>query len=502
MGLGNPRPGGESSHPGEPGIGPDLGPPFTAPDETTRWLFGLNRFGIRPGLQRIERLLAELGNPERELCTLVTAGTNGKGSTTRVLARLLQATGRRVGTYTSPHLLGVHERILVDDRPIDADDFRRRVEHLRPLVAESEASWFETLTALAVWIARDEGVEVLCCETGLGGRLDATNALPAIATLLTSVGLDHQRILGETREQILDEKLGLLKRGAPLFCAVEEDLRPRVFHAAVRSGSPVYFLDELADWSETNAAAGTWSLKLGDRLLTGLPDPGAPVLRKNSALALLALARLEEIRGERFLPDDPGAALGNLFLPGRYQIVAGAPDWIFDTAHNAQALEALLAAFTDTPRGDARRVLVFGAMYDKEIPVDLADRVRGFDLVMGVPVSLPRARTATELGALFASWGLEPSPLGDDDPGRSGAGSSPACRIAGSIDAALDWCAEHLEARDRVLVTGSCFTVAEVLYRLGFDDLEETRGTLPWPQVLERRAGRRAHPDPGAEESK
>jgi folylpolyglutamate synthase/dihydropteroate synthase len=121
-------------YPGEPGVGPDLPPPFRADDAATRWLFALNRFGIRPGLQRIEGLLAELGHPERDLRVLVVAGTNGKGSTTRILAHLLEAAGLRTATYTSPHLLQVHERICVGDQAVDADDFAARVEAIRPLV--------------------------------------------------------------------------------------------------------------------------------------------------------------------------------------------------------------------------------------------------------------------------------------------------------------------------------------------------------------------------------
>jgi len=187
MGLGSPRRDGAPAHPGEPGVGPDLAPPFTARDEATRWLFSLNRFGIRPGLTRIEGLLADLGHPERELPILVTAGTNGKGSTTLILAHLLRDAGYRVASYTSPHLLNVYERIQVDDRSVDPDDFARRVESIRPLVEKHEASWFESLTALAVQVACDAGVEFLCCETGLGGRLDATNALPAVATLVTTI---------------------------------------------------------------------------------------------------------------------------------------------------------------------------------------------------------------------------------------------------------------------------------------------------------------------------
>lgn len=494
MGLGSPRSNGGPSHPGEPGIGPDLGPPFTAPDEATRWLFSLNRLGIRPGLMRIRGLLADLGHPEEGLPTLVVAGTNGKGSTTRALACLLQAAGHRVATYTSPHLLNVHERILIDDQPVDAGDFSTRVERIRPLVAKHEASWFETLTALAVSIARDSGVDFFCCETGLGGRLDASNALPATATLLTTVGLDHQRILGETIEEIAAEKLGLLKRGVPLFCAVDRQLSAQVFRAAVTAGSPCHFLDELARWEPGDEAAepgptgNGWNLSLTDRRFEGLPDPGTPELRRNVALALLTLTRLESSLGRGLLPADPAGALGNLFLPGRYQTLLKHPDWIFDTAHNEQALRATLRAFTASP-GPGRKILLFGAMYDKDLPVHLAELVAGCDLVVGVSVSLPRSRTSDELAGLFETWGLDrvPWPPEPNDGANAARTEAPRCCVAPGQEEALAWLDGELTGDDRVLVTGSCFTVAEVMYRLGFSDLEMTRHPLAYDAKPDRR---------------
>jgi dihydrofolate synthase/folylpolyglutamate synthase len=473
------------AHPGEPGVGPDLAPPFTAGDEPTRWLFSLNRFGIRPGLQRIEGLLADLGHPERDLRTLVVAGTNGKGSTTRILATLLQAAGHRVATYTSPHLLNVHERILIDDRAVDATGFADRVTAIRPLTEKHEASWFETLTALAVAIARDEGVDYLCCETGLGGRLDASNALPAVATLLTTVGLDHQRILGETRAEIAAEKLGLLKPDVPLFTGVDDELRGQAFGAAVAAGSPCYFLDELARWPDGPLPPGaTWELTLRERVLAGLPDPGTPGMRRNVALALLALAELETSRGAPLLPADPAAALGNLFLPGRYQRVLSGPDVIFDTAHNDQALRNALATFSRAPcRG--RRVVLFGAMYDKGLDAATGRLLGACDHVVGVPVSLPRSRTPDELHGLFADAGLEPG--GPDGLWRDRATVFPA------MGPGLRDVAAGLRTEDALLVTGSCFTVAEVLHRLGFDELVETRNVRAAGDLL---AGLAAGEDP------
>ncbi len=474
MGLGTPRDPGRdpSAHPGEPGVGVDLPPPFAAADEAVRWLFALNRFGIRPGLQRIEGLLADLGHPEQGRRFLTVAGTNGKGSTTRILARLLEAAGLATCTYTSPHLLAVHERIRMNDRAMDAGEFRERVAAIRPLVDRHGASWFETLTAIMVQAAADHGVDIVCCEAGLGGRLDASNALPAEALLLTSVGLDHQHILGQTRPEILAEKLGLLKRGAPLYCAVDDELRPQVFTAAVGAGSPPLFLDEVARW---NDAPGAWDLALRDRIIAGLPDPGTPVLRRNVALALLALADLEKRRGAALLPDDPAAALGNLFLPGRYHRVLSEPDWILDTAHNTQALEAALGTFlAQHPAG--RRVLVYGAMHDKPADPGLAPLVGAFDRVVGLPVSLPRSCTPADLAGRLRGWGLEPAAWGDRAGAR--AWTAPDARSA------LASAAADLEPGDAVLVTGSCFTVAETLWLLGVRDLDDTRTVRPARDAL------------------
>jgi len=483
MGLGRSNPDDPRSYPGEPGVGADLAPPFTAGDEPTRWLFGLNRFGIRPGLVRIRGLLAGLGHPEDHLRTLVTAGTNGKGSTTRVLALLLQEAGYKVATYTSPHLLNVHERIRIDDRPVDPGDFAARVDAIRPLTEKHEASWFETLTALAVQIARDEQVDFLCCETGLGGRLDASNALPAVATLLTTVGLDHQRILGGTRQEIAAEKLGLLKNGVPLFCGVDRELRGQVFTAAVTAGSPCYFLDELTRWEMAGSRPGSapsWDLFLRERVFPDLPDPGTEALRRNVALALLTLAELENVHGEQLLPRDVPGALGNLFLPGRYQHLLRNPDWYFDTGHNSQALAGVLGEFLADGKG-GRNILLFGSMYDKDITGDLSPLLRGFDTVLGAPISLPRSRTVAELEELFNSWGLGPRPWAE-----TGDAGLPACAAAPGLLAALRRLAAELEPGDRVLVTGSCFTVAEVFYRLGFTDLDRTRTLQEAGPVLAR----------------
>ncbi len=457
---------------GEPGVGVDLAPPFKAQDAVTAWLFDLNRKGMRPGLVRIQGLLRDLGNPQDRLRTLVVAGTNGKGSTTRILARLLRAQGFKVATYTSPHLLSVTERIEINELPVDPEFFSARVQAIQPLVEKHEASWFETLTALAVQIASDEEVDFLCCETGLGGRLDATNALPALAVLLTGIGLDHQHILGESLQEICTEKLGLLKAGTPFFCNVQGELKAQAFAAAVTAKAPCYFVDELAQWRESDPQApGTMDLVLRDQVLKKLPAGLGFFAHQNLALALLTLTELSHQIQENLLPADLSAALGNLFLPGRYQLLLQHPDWYLDTAHNAQALTAALENFSSMP-SSGRRVLLLGGMRDKVWDDEVAGFVRRMDEVVLTPISLPRSRTADELQAVVSHW--------SDENGQN------SWTVAEDLGGALAYLANHLEPQDKVLVTGSCFLVAETLHRLGISDLESTRQSREARPVLER----------------
>jgi len=445
---------GGASHPGEPGIGPDLAPPFTPDCETTRWLFDLNRLGIRPGLRRIRGLLDELGHPEAGMVSLVVAGTNGKGSTTRLLARLLQEAGHRTACYTSPHLLSMYERLEIDGAPVDRDRFRGLVEGLRPAVARHEASWFETLTAASLAAARDCGVEVFCCEAGLGGRLDASNALPASAVLLTGVSLDHQAILGETVAAIAAEKLGLLKPGVPFFCSVADELKAQAFAAAVAAGCPAHFLDEL---TRSEVAADGWDLTTRRAVYRGLPSYAAPAMRRNAALALLALEELAAVGVVRPAPD-PAGALARAFLPGRFQLVLRGPDWILDTAHNAEALAVSLGAFLERPCA-GRRLVLFGGMVDKD-PGDEAGRLLArMDRIVMAPVSLPRSRNPEQLKSLMDRWGLS---------------AHHGAVVRGGVAAAVDDLAAAAPG-DAVLVCGSCFLVAEALHVLGFRSLDETR---------------------------
>jgi len=202
-------------------------------------------------------------------------------------------------------------------------------------------------------------------------------------------------------------------------------------------------------------------------------------MRRNVALALLTLTELEVLKDQRLLPENLSAALGNLFLPGRYQQLLRNPDFIFDTAHNEQALSGALAHFR-RQETTGRRIVFFGSMHNKELEKLSREMVQGFDLILAAPVSIPRSRNPQELETLLRAWEMEAHPWSDLWP------ETATGMVAPHMKAGLDWLARNLEKDDRVLVTGSCFMVAEVLHKMGFENLEMTRAEKDAGPVLAR----------------
>ncbi|MFC6618450.1 bifunctional folylpolyglutamate synthase/dihydrofolate synthase [Deinococcus radiophilus] len=200
--------------------------PSAAPEALLDWLYAQQRFGIRPGLERVSALLECLGHPERQFRVVLVGGTNGKGSVSATLASILQAAGQRTGLFTSPHLLYFSERFVVDGRPVDQAELYAALAELKPHAEQLEATFFEIVTALSCSLFARAGVSWAVMEVGLGGRLDATNVLSPEVSVITSVGLDHTEVLGHTLEAIATEKAGILREGQPAVTAVSEQLWP------------------------------------------------------------------------------------------------------------------------------------------------------------------------------------------------------------------------------------------------------------------------------------
>ena len=295
-------------------------------------LFARTAGGVKPGLERTEALLAAIGDPHRRLRALHVAGTNGKGSVCATLDALLRAKGLRVGRYTSPHLVDFRERILVNGRPIGEDAVAGWLSAHDALIAELGATFFEATTAMAFDYFVREHVDVAVIETGLGGRLDSTNVLQPIAAVVTSIGLDHTELLGDTIGQIAAEKAGIFKQGAAALIGERDGTvaRDLADHARDVGAAPIRTVG--VDWRVENIDvrldATAFTLVDGareQRLETPLPGEHQAY---NAALAIMTLRAAAGVA-----PTDAELAAGlhAVRLPGRFQRVNNV---IFDVAHN------------------------------------------------------------------------------------------------------------------------------------------------------------------------
>jgi dihydrofolate synthase/folylpolyglutamate synthase len=365
-----------------------------------------------------------LGHPERHFPSLHIAGTNGKGSTCTFLAAALRARGFRVGVYTSPHLVSVRERVVVDDVPIGEEAFAEWTTFLQPEIERLDASFFEATTAIAFADLAARGVDVAVIEVGLGGRLDATNVITPLVTAVTKIAQEHTDYLGPDLPGIAREKAGIAKPGVP-FVTGEQDRAVRqvlMEEAARRGAAPLVPVDT------TRPAAGRLGL-LG---------------RHQHANAWVALAALNALPTP-FGPvgDTWPASFARAYLPGRFDVRG---KWIFDVAHNPDGARVLAATLADCRPPRPRHALV-GVLGDKDylgMIAALAPQVDRFWFT--VPATAPErrrwdlGRLARELGDLRVPHDFEP------DFARALARVQP--------DAAT------------VIVTGSFHTVGDALARL------------------------------------
>jgi dihydrofolate synthase/folylpolyglutamate synthase len=346
--------------------------PEQSGEEHMVWLDKAQCRGIVPGLGRMEQLLAALGNPEQSLRCLHVAGTNGKGSVCAFAESLLRHHGLRTGLYTSPHLVRFAERIRINGRDADESLIGEGIGRLRAATAgwaEAEMpTYFELVTAMAFDLFARAGLDAVVLETGLGGRLDATNTAPKLACAITPIGFDHTEWLGSTLEEIAREKAGIFRRGTP---AVTDTQEP----------------EAMASLLDSAAALGV-SL----RVVGGLPGKFPLGLvgshqRRNAALALA----LVEAGG--FAPPVESVAKGfaEVLWPGRFQRLSyKGREMVLDGAHNLHAARRLVATWREE-YGDMRCMLVFGALADKDPAALLAELAPLAEEVFLVRIDSPRS---------------------------------------------------------------------------------------------------------------
>ena len=306
-------------------------------EDAERHLRSLELFGMRFGLDRIRRMMTALGSPERRFASIHVVGTNGKSSTTRMIAAILQRHGLRTGAYTSPHLISYTERVQIEERDLDGEELAaaisraaRAAEHVNhTLSGDDHVTQFELLTAAALWAMAEREVQVAVVEAGLGGRYDATSVIDSRVTVLTNVGLEHTRWLGPTVRDIAEEKLAVLRPDTTLVLGGE--LAPEALAVAERVARE-------QDARIVPAGGSPADLRLA---------ASGPFQRRNFALARTAAeAYLRELGIE---PREQAVrdAAAETVVQGRLQIVAESPLTVLDGAHNPDATRALIEALPE-----------------------------------------------------------------------------------------------------------------------------------------------------------
>ncbi|MBS4022965.1 MAG: bifunctional folylpolyglutamate synthase/dihydrofolate synthase [Dethiobacter sp.] len=341
--------------------------------EALNWIHSLYRFGSNQGLERIERILAELGNPHLRLHTVHIAGTNGKGSTAVMLAAMLEAQGFRTGLYTSPYLESFNNRMAINGRDINESELVRQVELLRPLTEKvgrgglGDPTEFEVVTALAFNYFAGQDPDWVIVEVGLGGRLDATNVLSPKVCVITNIGLEHTQVLGDTVAKIAGEKAGIIKQGVPVVTAAEKpEALAVISEIAARRNAPLTVIDRDIAYSYGAASLDgqSFSYKSQNRSLENLKI--GLLGRHQVKNAVTALAARELMPGIPFHESAVRLGLSSARWPGRLEVFSREPLVIVDGAHNADGIIALREALREL-LGQRRLHLVLGILGDKAV---------------------------------------------------------------------------------------------------------------------------------------
>ena len=387
-------------------------------------------------LARFAGLLARLGTPQGAYPIVHVAGTKGKGSACAMLAAAFAAAGRRPGVFTSPHLRSPRERVAVGGEPISPAAFGRWVGEVRDTTSGAATpvfrTYFETVLAAALLHFREERVDVAVLETGLGGRLDATNVVVPAVAALTTVELDHVDVLGATLEAIATEKAGVMKRGVPAVTAPQDAAVLRVFRdAAARAGAPLAVAGEDYRFAARPGDGGFDFAGVRYELAAVRPAMRGPAQIINGAVALATL--------ERFRPFDIPAAAARAGVEtgvarARLELFAGAPAVLVDTAHTAASAAALAAVIRELGHDDA--VLVWGMSADKDVDAFARALAPVTAVAIATAAATPRARAAAELAAaatVFRRQEVCPSTAAALARARALAGPSGLVVVAGSF---------------------------------------------------------------------
>ncbi|MBT2693065.1 folylpolyglutamate synthase/dihydrofolate synthase family protein [Bacillus sp. ISL-55] len=380
---------------------------FDTYEQAIDWIHARLRLGIKPGLTRMEWMLERLDHPERRIKTIHIGGTNGKGSTVTFLRSILQGAGYRVGTFTSPYFEQFNERISINGQPINDQELIELTNVIKPLADELDQTElggpteFEVITAMSLYyFAKMSPVDVAIYEVGLGGRFDSTNVIHPLLSIITSIGLDHTAILGDTYEQIAFEKAGIIKNGVGIITGVKQPEALDVIRKkAFESKSPLYQLgDEFSTSSRESLERGeqfSFSSMFGEIQKLETSMIGSHQV-ENAACAVMASQVLANYYSFMIEEEHIREGLSQAYWPGRLEILSENPLVLIDGAHNEEGINAL-ASEINSRYADKKISILFAALKDKKLDKMIATLEGVADQLTFTTFDFPRAASAEEL---------------------------------------------------------------------------------------------------------
>jgi len=397
-------------------------------------------------------LLKDLDNPQDELRCVHIAGSKGKGSTAAMLAEMLINNDIKVGIYTSPHVMDLRERMVIDHNMIPKARLARliaRVADASAGYADKKPTYFEILTAVTLLWFVEEKVDIAIIETGLGGRYDATNLVKPIVTAITNISIDHMAQLGDTLEQISTEKAGVFKKGVPIISSPQPPAVKTVLRqAASDTECELAFTGEDIRFSYRFEA----SREVGPQARICVTTPTShfdhllvPLVGEHQAINCgVAIGVLDRLKGMGFQIDDEKAVcgLGNVRMLGRMEMICEDPSVIGDGAHNAASIEALMRAIGQNVAYDSM-VVIFGCCVDKDIDGMLRQLQLGADKVIFTKANSPRSADPKELAQRFAEF------------------SGRMAQIEYKLADAFEIAQKAVTPEDLICVTGSFYLVSD-----------------------------------------
>ena len=413
-------------------------------EEAINWLYDLQFFGMKLGLSNTLALLEELGNPHEKFSSIHVAGSNGKGSVCAFLTSILKESGKKVGTYTSPHLSHFGERITINEIPMTRTEVFKAIQHIRPIIEKLrkkkiQCTFFEVTTCMAFHVFARRRIDIAIVEVGMGGRLDSTNVINSELAIITSISKEHSQHLGETIKEIAGEKAGIIKKKIPTITSVEDKEALSVITSQCKKmKSKLYNINDIGLIISEASLFGS-SLKIGG-LETSIKLPGQHQA-VNAATAALAAKTLG------IKPEIIEKGLANTEWPGRLQIVRNKPIIILDSTHNPGGAE-VLAAFLKQQK--LSPILVLGMLEDKEIqPVVKSMEPLASKIIVTQP-EYHRKMTAKKLASHFSG----------------------KVEIVDKLPKAIDEAMKIAKKSDKILITGSIFTASEALAHLNLKRID------------------------------